>query len=86
MNTSNIVEIIGHVAKYFATGCIVGIPVSLFTIILMRRLAKRAKYYRLTYVPMTLVESKLWKCALIAYPLAFGLSFTLLCVFKMIQW
>jgi hypothetical protein len=86
MNTSNIVRVIGHVAKYFAIGCTVGIPVSLFTIILMRRLARRAKYYRLTYVPMTLVESKLWKYALIAYPLAFGFTFMLLCVFKMIQW
>jgi hypothetical protein len=86
MNASNIIEIIRHIAEYFALGCLVGIPVSLFTIVLIRRLAKRAKLYRPTFVPMTLVESKLLKCVLIAYPLAFGLSFVLLCMFKMIHW
>jgi len=77
---------IGHIVEYFAIGCLVGIPVSLFTVVLIRRLAKRAKLYRPTYVPMTLVESKLLKCVFIAYPLAFGLSFMLLCMFKMIRW
>jgi hypothetical protein len=82
----SIYDIVGHITKCFALGCLFGLPVSLFTIILMRKLAKRASRYRPTYVPMTLVESKLWKCALIAYPLAFGLSFMLLCMFKMIRW
>jgi len=64
-----------NTVKVFAVGGIVGLAVSIFTIILIRRLAKRVKRYELTYVPMTLVESKLWQWALIAYPLAFAATF-----------
>jgi len=57
------------VAKIFFVGILIGFLVSLFTVIMIKKMARRTERYELTYVPMTLVESKLWKCAFIAYPL-----------------
>jgi hypothetical protein len=85
MNTSNLAGIVSRLAEYAALGCFVGVLVSLFTIFLICRLAKRVRYYR-AYTPMTIVESKLWKLAMIAYPIAFGLGFMAFCVVKMIHW
>ncbi|MGA3266484.1 MAG: hypothetical protein ABSE16_06660 [Verrucomicrobiota bacterium] len=81
MNTT-IVEMLGHIAKTFAVGGLIGLAVSIFTIVLIKKLAKRAELYELTYVPMTLVESKLWKCVLIAYPLLFGISLAVFYLLK----
>lgn len=79
---STILEMLSHVAKTFAVGGLIGLAVSIFTIVLIKKLAKRAELYELTYVPMTLVEGKLWKCVLIAYPLLFGISLAVFCVFE----
>ena len=78
-------EMLCHIAKTFAMGGLIGLAVSIFTIALIRRLAKRAERYELTYVPMTLVESKLWKCVLVAYPLLFGITLAAFCVVKMLK-
>ncbi len=73
-------DIMGHVTKTFIIGIFIGLMVSLFTMIMIKRLAKRAERYELTYIPMTLVESKLWKCVLLTYPLLVGFLFALACV------
>ena len=78
MNTTTL-EILIHLAKTFAVGGLIGLAVSIFTIVLIKKLAKRAERYELTYEPMTLVESKLWKCVFIAYPLLFGISLAIFC-------
>jgi len=81
MNTT-ILEMLGHIAKTFAIGSLIGLAVSIFTIVLIKQLAKRAENYELTYVPMTLVESKLWKWVVIAYPLLFGISLAIFFLLK----
>jgi hypothetical protein len=74
-----------HFIVIFGIGSLIGLGVSIFTIILMRRLAKRAELYRPTYIPMTLVESKMWKCVLIAYPLLFGIVLSIIWAFKLLK-
>ncbi len=76
-NTMNnkLFDILAHVTTTFIAGILIGILVSIFTIFLIKKLAKRAERYELTYMPITLVESKMRKCIFIVYPLAFGIAF-----------
>jgi hypothetical protein len=82
---NHIIEIISHIVRAFAIGGSIGLIVSVFTMMLIKRMAKRAKRYELNYIPMTLVESKLWKSVLIAYPLLFGAVLTILCSLNMLK-
>lgn len=54
-------------------GLLFGIVVSLVTIMMVRMLAKRAERYEPTFVPMVLVESKLWQWSFIVYPVFFAI-------------
>jgi hypothetical protein len=74
-----------QILKIFALGGFAGFLVSVLTIIMIKKLAKRADHYEMTYVPMTLVESKLWKCVLIVYPLLFASAFAFVCALKLFK-
>jgi hypothetical protein len=84
MNDS-LITLLVNIAKCFAVGGLIGILMTIFTMILIRRLAKRARRYELNYVPITLVESKLWKTTLIAYPIFFGIAFAVICGMKIMH-
>jgi len=73
--TNSIGAVISHVVKYFAIGGVVGLVVSIFTIAMIMRVAKRTRYYEPTYVPIRLAEPTLWHCVFISYPIIFAIGF-----------
>jgi len=80
--TDSIITVILHALRYFAVGGIVGLIVSIFTIIMILRIAKRTTYYEPTYVPIRLAETKLWQCVFISYPIIFGVGFAIAFMFR----
>jgi len=66
-----------HILQMGGIGSVFGLMTSLLTILLVRMSANRARQYKLNYVPITLVESKLRIQTLIIYPIVFAFFFVI---------
>jgi uncharacterized membrane protein len=72
-------------AKWLLVGGLCGVVTTIATIVMIRCLARRTRQYRMNYMPVTLVDSKLVQCALWVYPSLLGVIFAILCGLKLLH-
>ena len=82
---SSFLHVLALFARLCGLGVFVGLISSMFTMGMLRVLARRTEHYKPTYMPMRLVESKVIVCMLITYPILFALLFALLFAFKVMN-
>lgn len=78
-------EILRQVVKLVVVGGVIGLATSICTVLMIRFVANRTRYYKPNFMPMTLAERKLWQCAFVAYPVVSAIVFVALYFLKVIR-